>query len=286
MRPQSTGAISTATWLARAAGDDPRERVHAVHVIPPDVLAEIRRDNDEQTVRGAFAQHGGELLRAPVLKAHLHDPEILAGEIVPTLEAEALRRGSDALVISRRAPNRGSLHVPRLGKIARRLLRSLKLPVIVCPPDLIASELGDGPVVVAVDFTPASTKALHFGKKLADAIGRELLITHFAQLPDQLDYVGFVSATRWQAMCSEIHEDAEEQMAQFLRAHEVDDVLGVRWTVSGGAVISGLLEVCERSKACALVTGSGHHGLLHRMIVPSVASEVASLSKIPVAVVG
>ena len=37
--------------------------------------------------------------------------------------------------------------------------------------------------------------------------------------------------------------------------------------------------------ACLLVCGSGHHGVLHRIVVPSVASETAALAPVPVAVV-
>jgi nucleotide-binding universal stress UspA family protein len=71
-------------------------------------------------------------------------------------------------------------------------------------------------------------------------------------------------------------------MDQFVRAHQLD---GIATVVERGPVLPGLVDFAAVSHACMLVCGSGHHGLLHRVIVPSVASETAGLASVPVAVI-
>jgi nucleotide-binding universal stress UspA family protein len=67
-----------------------------------------------------------------------------------------------------------------------------------------------------------------------------------------------------------------------MKAHGIE---GVQTTVARGPVLPGLVELASSSKACLLVCGSGHHGMLHRIVVPSVASESAAMAHCAVAVV-
>lgn len=282
LRPQTTGAIAYALWLCKTAGLQPAGHVHAVHVIEPDAMVELIRHADEATIVGAFRQRGKEILDELAHDAHLHAPEVLGGDAVELLEDRARAEGSTALVISRRAPGSGSMAFPRLGAVARRLLRRLKVPVIVAPPDLLPSSVGDGPVLVAVDFDEASHRAVAWARPVADTLHRKIMLVHMAEMPDQLGYAGFIEAERWEALSNEILDRGRERMAQFVRAYGID---GIETKVVRGPVLPGLVDFASSSKACMLVCGSGHHGLLHRIIVPSIASEAASLATVPVAVV-
>ncbi|MFO7563173.1 MAG: universal stress protein [Enhygromyxa sp.] len=282
LRPQTTGAIQYALWMCKAAGLHPAGHVHPVLVIEPDAMVELLRHSDEDTILGAFRQRGKEVLDEVGREGHIHPPEVLGGDAVEVLEDRARDEGSTALLISRRAGSNAQLALPRLGSVARRLLRRLKVPVIVAPPDLLPSQIGEGPVLVAVDFEDSSRRAVEWAKPIADTLGREVLLVHIAEMPEQLGYAGFIQAERWDLLATEILDRGRERMDKFLRAHQID---GVETAVERGPVLPGLIEVATASKACMIVCGSGHHGVLHRIIVPSIASETAALSPVPVAVV-
>jgi nucleotide-binding universal stress UspA family protein len=282
LRPQTTGAIQYALWMCQQAGLHPAGHVHPILVLEPDAMVELLRHADEETILGAFKQRGKEVLDEVGREGHIHPPEVLGGDAVELLEDRARAEGSTALLISRRAASTAQLALPRLGSVARRLLRRLKVPVIVTPPDLLASQIGDGPVVVAVDFEDSSHRAVEWARPVADTLNRKLLLVHLADMPEQLGYAGFIQAERWDLLATEILDRGRERMDKFLRAHQID---GVETTVARGPVLPGLIEVATASKACMLVCGSGHHGVLHRIIVPSIASETAALAPVPVAVV-
>jgi len=284
LRPQTTGAIQYALWLCKTASLHASGHVHSVHVIEPDSMVELMRHADEETILGAYQRRGKEILDEVGLQGRFHPPEVLGGDAVELLEDRARAHGSTALLISRQASSTASVAFPRLGSIARRLLRRLKLPIIVAPPDLLPSTVGDGPVVVAIDFEDSSKRAVEWAKPVAETLNRELMLVHIAEMPDQLGYAGFIQSERWDQLSNEILDRGRERMDQFLRYHDIDQKR-IHTTVARGPVLPGLVDFAVESKACMLVCGSGHHGLVHRIIVPSVASEAAALSSVPVAVV-
>ncbi len=282
LRPQTTGAVQFGLWLCRTANVAEAQHLHAVHVIEPDVMLELLRHADEHTLAGAFQQRGKELLDQIAHGTHLTPPEVFGGDAVELLEDRTRAHESSALLISRKAPGDRSLAVPRLCAVARKLLRRLKVPVIVTPADLLMSQVGEGPIVVAVDFTEGSYRAYTWARFLALDLGRPLLLAHLADMPDQLGYGGFVATSRWEELSNEVLDRGRERMDQFMKAHGIE---GVQMTVARGPVLPGLVELSNSSKACMLVCGSGHHGMLHRIVVPSVASESAAMAHCAVAVV-
>ncbi|MFV8753738.1 universal stress protein [Nannocystaceae bacterium ST9] len=282
LRPQTTGAVQFGLWLCRTAKVAEAQHMHAVHVIEPDVLLELLRHADEETLLGAFAQRGKQLLDQVAHGTHLPPPEVFAGDAVELLEKRTRAHGSSALLISRKAPGDRSLSLPRLGAVARKLLRRLEVPVIVTPADLLVSQIGEGPIVVAVDFTEGSYRAYTWARFLALDLGRPLLLVHLADMPDQLGYGGFVATSRWEELSNEVLDRGRERMDQFMKGHGIEHA---QTNVARGPVLPGLIDLATTAKACMLVCGSGHHGLLHRIVVPSVASESASMAPMAVAVV-
>jgi nucleotide-binding universal stress UspA family protein len=265
LRPQTTGAVQFGLWLCRTAKVAEAQHMHAVHVIEPDVLLELLRHADEETLLGAFAQRGKELLDQVAHGTHLPPPEVFAGDAVELLEKRTRAHGSSALLISRKAPGDRSLSLPRLGAVARKLLRRL-----------------EGPIVVAIDFTEGSYRAYTWARFLALDLGRPLLLVHLADMPDQLGYGGFVATSRWEELSNEVLDRGRERMDQFMKGHGIEHA---QTNVARGPVLPGLIDLATTAKACMLVCGSGHHGLLHRIVVPSVASESASMAPMAVAVV-
>jgi nucleotide-binding universal stress UspA family protein len=152
----------------------------------------------------------------------------------------------------------------------------------VVPPDLLVSRVGSGPVVVAVDFSEDSARAIAWARSVAKTIQRPLRLVHFADVPDQAGYAGLIQAERWEELSNEILDRGRDRMRKFV----VEQALGeIDTMVVRGPVLPALADYASMSAACLLVTGSGHHGMLHRIIVPSVASETAAMASVPVAVI-
>lgn len=282
LRPQSTGAVQFGLWLCQTAGVTAAQHMHPVHVIEPEVLVELLRHADESTLIGAFSQRGKELLDQVAHGAHLPPPEVVSGDPVELLEERTRAHGSSALLISRRAGADRTLSFPRLGTVARKLLRRLKVPIIVTPADLLISQVGAGPVVVAIDFSEGSYRAYTWARFLALDLGRPLLLVHLTDMPDQLGYGGFVATSRWEELANEVLDRGRERMDQFMKAHGIENV---QTMVARGPVLPGLVDLAATAKACIVVCGSGHHGLLHRVVVPSVGSETAAMCSTAVAVI-
>lgn len=281
-RPQTTGAVQYATWVCKAADLHASGHVSFVHVIDPTALVELSRHADERTMLGAFRQRGKEILDELAHGERLHPPEVVIGDVCDQLEAFVARQGSTALVISRRAKRQDGLTLTRLGTVARRLLRRLAHPIIVAPPDLLASQVGAGPVLVAVDFTVDSLRAINWARPFAEAIRRPVRLVNFVDVPDPAGYAGMIHADRWKELCDDVFARARERMREFVREHQLGDI---DVQVVHGPVLPEIVDYAAAVGACLLVTGSGHHGLMHRLIVPSVASEAAAMSTVAVAVV-
>jgi nucleotide-binding universal stress UspA family protein len=281
-RPQTTGAVQYALWMCKAANLHASGHVFCVHVIEPDVMVELGRHVDEKTMLGAFKQRGKEILDQIAHGAHLHPPEVLLGDAIELLEDLTGKHGSTALLISRRAASNAGPTLERLGAVARRLLRRLKQPTIVAPPDLLASQVGSGPIVVAIDFTADSLRAVKWARSMGETLGRPLRLVYFADVPDQAGYAGLVQAERWEELSNDVLDRGHERMRKFIVEEQLGDMDSA---VVRGPVLPTIADYAARADACLLVTGSGHHGMMHRIIVPSVASEAAAMSSVAVAVV-
>jgi nucleotide-binding universal stress UspA family protein len=281
-RPQTTGAIQYALWVCKAAILHASGHVSCVHVIEPEAFVELSRSTDERTMIGAFRQRGKELLDELAHGEHLHAPEVVIGDVYEEVEAFVRRQGATALVISRRAQRQGGLTLTRLGTVARRLLRRLAQPTIVAPPDLLMSQVGTGPVVVAVDFTEDSVRAVEWARSFAETIGRPIRLVHFVDVPDPARYAGMIHADRWSELSDESLGRGRERMREFVEKHRFGDV---DTDVVSGPVLPEIVDYASAAGACLLVTGSGHHGMMYRLVVPSVASETAAMSTVAVAVV-
>ena len=247
LRPQTTGAIQYALWLCRTAALQPAGHVQSVCVIEPDAMVELMRHSDEDTILGAFRQRGKEILDEVARDGHLHAPEVFGGDAVELLEDRARAHGSTALLISRRAASHKQVAFPRLGAVARRLLRRLKQPIIVAPPELLPSQIGDGPVLVAVDFEDSSRRAIEWARPIADTLQRKLVLVHLVDMPDQLGYAGFIQSERWELLATEILDRGRERMDQFVRAHQLGSV---ETQVARGPVLPGLIDLASSTHAC------------------------------------
>ncbi|HET6585396.1 MAG TPA: universal stress protein [Nannocystaceae bacterium] len=275
--PRSAGALRFATWIARPsqAGG---ERLIGIHVLEEahlhvalryHHLAELEA-RALDTARASIAQHGA----ADVMDAH-----VVEGKTADqTLEAACMFHHGYALVIGRNAP-RDSANPVRLGRVARRILRSLDEPVIVVPPDL--PDAGSGAVVLALSGADDAAGAAEFARDFATRFGRELVLAHVAPLPEHHS-AQYLPPETLAKIRGENQANGERELAGWA---EQLGLAAVRRVVLQGGVTDQLVAFAASERALALVTGSRRLSVFERWLLASTGSDVAANAGCPVAVV-
>ncbi len=182
-----------------------------------------------------------------------------------------------AIIVGRQGPVREGFP-PRLGRVARHLLRHASGPVVVVPPELDLAQL-DGPVVLATDLGPSSRAAATFARDRARQWGRPLQVVHvmppidggLAFLPGQAP-----EATRRARYMQQ--RTALERWARELELGEVEVELPV------GAAVEELLAVARRGSPL-VVCGARRLSWVRRHLKASHATVLCSHAAVPVAVV-
>jgi nucleotide-binding universal stress UspA family protein len=272
----SRAALALAARLARHCG----AALHVLHAEDP-LLATaaghaglpLAEETDDELARFvASAWPAGEC--AP----HRH---VAVGQAVDVILDVAARERADILVVG----SRGMSGAARLvfGSTTEHLLRRATLSVLVAPdgwepartntPDLT----GTGPVVAAVDFSPASIAAAAAACQMAAALGSPVEVVHVVP--------GLAVATRWRAQAeSAIRERvgaAQKELANVARDLACAVPLTLR--VETGAVPSCLADVAAPAAGRAPMLVLGRRSPESRAGAPgAIAYRVLSLAKVPV----
>lgn len=287
LRTTSAGALRYAAWLYEQAQHGQAHgrsnvELQAVHVVeqleqhyavklglhPPTTLLSLTRE----AAREALHQAG--------VAACFHDVDAVPGgvadEVLDGLRAD---RGATALVVGRQGPLREGFP-PRLGRVARHLLRHASGPVVVVPPDLEPARL-IGPVVLATDLGPSSAAATRFAGERAREWGRPLLVVHVLPPPDvgltflPRDAQDGARSSRWQARRDEARRLVEAQGWEGLE---------VELELPSGTAIDELLAIARRGSPL-VVCGARRLSWVARQLRASHATSLSSHAPVPVAVV-
>lgn len=151
LRQRSDGAVRFAGWLWRAMAADVRPTLHGVHVIESAQLKALRQFGSRAEIeRRVAGEVGFTIERAGAAEAFERTAVIEHRRVDVHLAELAEGIGATTLLVGRvSGVDQGGLI--RLGTVARRLVRALRRPVIVVPPDLDPAQLGPGPVVLAAN---------------------------------------------------------------------------------------------------------------------------------------
>lgn len=274
------GALGYARWLAGVlpAG---RDRFTGVHVLEENELRQLLRYHHLEEVEAQAAEAAARVATQAGADAVLAERRVVVGTTAEhTLEGLAHQAGVRALVIGRQA-RRGEKRVVRLGRVARRLLRTLPAPVVVVPPDLQPRDVGEGPVLFAASTDDDATAAAELAKQLAADLGRPLSVVHVVPGDDYLA-AEMVPAGVAGDFFRELRQDHERNLVAWMRAHGLG---GVPHLVSEGSVVDRLAEVAREERSPLVVVGSRGLGLGMRLFSSSVATDLAAASDVPVAVV-
>ena len=274
------GALGYTRWLAGAL-PAARDRFIGVHVLEEDELRQLLRYHHLEEVEQNAAVAAGRVVAQAGVEGVLAERRVICGRSAEqSLEELAHKPGVRALVIGRQA-RRGEKRVVRLGRVARRLLRSLPVPVVVVPPDLQPGAVGEGPVILAVSTEADATNAATFARQIAADLGRPLLVVHVVPSDDYLA-AEMVPVGVGGDYFRVLREDHERNLLTWMSAHELG---GVPHIVTEGSVVDRLAEAAREERAPLVVVGSRGLGLGMRLFSSSVGTDLAGASEVPVAVV-
>ncbi|MEM7152205.1 MAG: universal stress protein [Myxococcota bacterium] len=273
------GALGFAGWLFRASQS--QHEFEGIHVLDRARLSQVLRDTHLREVESAAQDAAHSLVRYAGAESAISGLSIAVENSVEGGLAKFARQPNVAgLILGRLAP-RDSRRLVRLGRVARRTLRNLPAPTIVVPPDLGAGEVGDGPVLLAVDPGVSMPSAAAFARRFATEIGRPLAIIHVVETFQHITE-DFAPAVVTAAHYSKMRQRREEAIANWKTRHEMDTM---PHHVVEGHVVDGLCEVGENMRSPLIVSGSRQLGLGMRIFDSSVSSALAAASMVPVAVV-
>jgi len=144
-------------------------------------------------------------------------------------------------------------------------------------------------ILVAVDFTPYSKKAILFAGDLAEKLGARILVLHVIYDPPYAP--GFyVKQVGKKKLLASMEEAAEEMMADFIKnlrkTYPEKKVFkkAVPMLVVGTPAMR-ITEVAEKEKVSMIVVGSHGRTGFSKFMIGSKAERVVKLSNIPVIVV-
>jgi nucleotide-binding universal stress UspA family protein len=168
-----------------------------------------------------------------------------------------------------------------MGSVAEEVVRTAARPVLTVRPDS-AAEHGDPPrrILVPVDFSTHSDRALRYGAALCERTGAELHAVHAVSeryFPDAY----FAEAAEIQAMAAA----AEERVPEALHRN-VHEVLGeeadVRTRIEAGSPAQAVAEYAEEEDVDLVVVSSHGRTGLERVLLGSVAEGVIRRAPCPV----
>ena len=270
-------------WAARTAAlrEVPLKLVHVLN--PPVVMA-----FPEVPIPAGYlewqSEEGRTLLAAAVTTAEESalligkgpiavTTEMVAGSSVPTLVDESTR--AQMVVVGCRGRN--ALARGLLGSVSIGLVHHAKCPVaIIHDEDPLMPHPSMAPVVVGVDGSPVSERAVEIAFEEASFRGVDLVAVHAWSDTGVFEFPG----VDWSALQSGAEEILSERLAGWQERYP--DVL-VRRVVVADRPAHQLLE--QAQSAQLLVVGSHGRGGFAGMVLGSVSTAVINAARMPVLVV-
>ena len=267
----SDDSIRAVHWAVDLAERNGRELQADIVALDPDQVAPQMKEYEAE-----FATSAAAMARDIVKHSRLVDPtvNILHGWVLETLH----RRAKDASLMVVGSRGHGILENHWLGSVSHHLAGHAPCDVAVVRP---AHNSGSRQIIVGIDGSPASARALEFACEHAQATGMHVLAVHayqsamlnttgLAVLPEDIDTT---------------HIEAAERAAEQYAAAAVQKYPDVE--LRSTAVIGRPARVLSRlsDDAALVVVGSRGHNTFTELLLGSVAQETLRRAECPVVVV-
>jgi len=146
-----------------------------------------------------------------------------------------------------------------------------------------------GPILVAVDFSEYSAKALIWAAEMSERLSVPLLVLHVVHDPESAPGY-YKHSKKLKKHLVRMEDAAAEMMEDFIHrlrvAHpEIPGLQSPKTNLVVGLPVTRILEVAKKIRAQMIVMGSqGRTGLSH-LLLGSKAEKVAQLAPVPVTIV-
>ncbi len=198
--------------------------------------------------------------------------EMVAGPSVPSL----VDLSTEALMVVVGSRGRGALARGLLGSVSTGLVHHAHCPVaVVRDEDPLIPHPAKAPVVVGVDGSPASERALQIAFEEASFRGVDIVAVHAWSDTGVFEFPG----ADWSAQQEMGEETLSERLAGFQERYP--DVLVRREVVADKPAVQ-LIEQAEHAQL--LVVGSHGRGGFAGMLLGSVSTNVVHAARLPVIV--
>jgi nucleotide-binding universal stress UspA family protein len=182
-------AVHYAAALARRY----RAAITALHVLPPPMVPVLPGPEPILYPPLLFSQEDIERFTTETLQfvraeagSGVHvDARVVIGDVAHEVVEHVRILPADFVVIG--THGRGGFERFMLGSVAERVVRKAPAPVLTVPPRapdaLPAAPIRITSILCAVDFSPASCRALQYAASIVDEAGSELTVLHVLELP-------------------------------------------------------------------------------------------------------
>lgn len=277
LHPSGVGAIRFARWLAETSSA--ADSLVGIHVLEASYLrAALKYHHLGELIDGA-TEVANKAIAGAGATSHFNVSVLKGTTPEESLAAAHTYHAADGTIIGRQAKKEGR-DVFRLGRVARRMLRTLTGPTFVVPPDYEPSD-ADGPIVVAVSLREDSAAAVRFAADLASKTGRKLVLLNVVPTPD--DYAAhYLPEGSLQKMREDNRAEAQAELEAWAKDNGCEEAECV---VRLGGVVSEIVKYTTEAHTCILVAGSRKLSTFERFLLTSIASELGAMATCPVAVV-
>lgn len=235
---------------------------------------------------------GEEKVTEPLQRALQREMEALRGrfqDTYPGLDVEVrlplgdpakslTELSADAELLVLGGPKVGAQSHPLGATAAELLTRRSGVPIVVVRGEGATGD--DAPVVVGVDGSSVSSRAIGFAYEAASARARKLVAVHSWS---DIAFNPFDFLDEWELQWGEIREKAKVVLSESLAGwQERYPDVEVRQSVAASEPVTTLLG--EAANASLLVVGSHGRGVVRRVLLGSVSHGLVNRANCPVAV--
>jgi nucleotide-binding universal stress UspA family protein len=274
-RERSRGAVEFAGWLERRTSGRAATEFVAVQVLDQHVRIDVRDDLADEAIATAERRLALALQGADAAEQFAATRVVIADRPELGLASAFASENADVLIVGRIAPSTGAV-LPRLGQVARRIVRGLGHPVIVVPPDLTQGWIDSRAVVVATDLRDDAIAAVRFAGRLAAETGLELVVVHVAP----------GAAVAFDSQQAVLHPRDEApppaDVERWMTRHGLEHA---RVRVVRGDVVTALVDVARQEHAALVVVGSRRLSRVEHIFTSSVGTDLARSCDRAVAIV-
>ncbi|MFE3461440.1 universal stress protein [Nocardiopsis aegyptia] len=279
----SPAARAALLWAADEA-DRRREQLRIVHGMGLASKLGVHPLPDRAAVEEDLVESGRALLAESVDAARRARPEVevvgvLAEDDAPAVLLDDARHG-DVIVVGSRGL--GGIRAIMLGSVSARTSSHAPCPVVVVP-DTDRPRRRRGRIVVGVDGSDSSHRALRFGLREALVSESEVMVVNSWEVPLPADVDS--AAVDAQSVHEEVFDRQSEEVVAGVLAEVIDDstehleISAVRMQANP---VEALLKAGE--DADLIVVGSRGRGGVRGLVMGSVSQGVLHHARVPVAV--